>query len=527
MKFEIVRRRDWKVSSVICPSTDQFTLGRAKIVLWNTFSIDISRCRVLVPVQVLVVSPIFSNEDERIGGFKESPSIPYKYEYSFHGEPVEEKHRYLSIVVPFIFCRLCFFPRSIRSIQSLYKTGQEPNVPFSLLCWIYMFVMTTVDNFFQALSLDISILQNLLKRHQCSHGRAIYFRRISMVLQATRRCQLLETGEHLQRFEQSAIEYCQAQKRKRNRKEDHWDSRRSLTSEQTALKIDYDSLQHICIESFPELLSRIDHASEPLFLEVSRGFFLPFCTVALSALARVRILILRIGRYILPELQQLLSSEEHLRTFLSFSNDTLEATMTKYLEQETTPETRNVGVGMVTNLERRRVLVKSLGYTLVPPRMKKEIISNPGKEKQDEPPPAIDVDVVMQGGTQIKAPQASLGTETNAGTRSQETDDADNDVGESVTFTDNVVIATKSTSGTVSEDSPMFREDNPDKDVMDRNMELLATFKSNNRGNERTSKEKKSKKRNEDHASSSGGDKKTKKSKKKRGKGDFFDALFD
>jgi hypothetical protein len=45
----------------------------------------------------------------------------------------------------------------------------------------------------------------------------------------------------------------------------------------------------------PELVSRIDHAARALFTEISRGFFLPFCTVAASALARIRFLIVQGG----------------------------------------------------------------------------------------------------------------------------------------------------------------------------------------------------------------------------------------
>jgi hypothetical protein len=57
--------------------------------------------------------------------------------------------------------------------------------------------------------------------------------------------------------------------------------------------------------TFPELLSRIDHAAKPLLIELARGFFLPYCTVATATLARLRVLIQRMGQQGVVELRQL------------------------------------------------------------------------------------------------------------------------------------------------------------------------------------------------------------------------------
>ena len=51
-----------------------------------------------------------------------------------------------------------------------------------------------------------------------------------------------------------------------------------------------------------EIISRIHHAAKMLFVEVSRGFFLPFCSVALASIARIRAMLMEIGRLCLSHL---------------------------------------------------------------------------------------------------------------------------------------------------------------------------------------------------------------------------------
>lgn len=47
-------------------------------------------------------------------------------------------------------------------------------------------------------------------------------------------------------------------------------------------------------EYFCQSISRLEYASTMLFVEIARGFFLPFCTVAVAAVARVRTLLRRL-----------------------------------------------------------------------------------------------------------------------------------------------------------------------------------------------------------------------------------------
>ena len=191
--------------------------------------------------------------------------------------------------------------------------------------------------YLEGLALDVSILDALLKRHRCSHGRTIYFRRMNMVLnrllhrrkhqdeslsksivvsEAVYRLKDLQKtiGDHLQ--EQNRENG--SRKRRHNEKvEEMWDLRSlqktdgsssvssSLSSRSGFILREHQDLIHVWTERIPELLSRILHASKALFVEVGRGFFLPFCTVALSALARIRVLLMEIGVRGLTEIRQL------------------------------------------------------------------------------------------------------------------------------------------------------------------------------------------------------------------------------
>ena len=56
------------------------------------------------------------------------------------------------------------------------------------------------------------------------------------------------------------------------------------------------------------MLSRILYAAEGLYTELSRGYFVPFCTVALAAISRIRALLMRMGREGCVDLGRVLTS---------------------------------------------------------------------------------------------------------------------------------------------------------------------------------------------------------------------------
>lgn len=138
----------------------------------------------------------------------------------------------------------------------------------------------------QALKLEVSIVEALLSRNCSSHGRTIYHRRLQMVLQCIRKCNLLDFASRLKR------------QLHENSKKDRERSTREKNEE-----LEY--LTSTLSDTFPELVSRIEHAAKALFAEIGRGFFLPYCTVAASAIARIRILILQMGQESIIEMHKI------------------------------------------------------------------------------------------------------------------------------------------------------------------------------------------------------------------------------
>jgi len=163
----------------------------------------------------------------------------------------------------------------------------------------------------EALKLEVTILEALLQRNQSSHSKTKYFQRTSMVLRSLHRYKLLLLSTTLETWKQSVLDRKQLLANakataKRKRETEQWDLtsiQNDITSQPTteslllddSLQITLSSIQQNLQIHLPEVLSRIQYASQPLFLEISRGFFLPFCTVALAALARIRVLLMRCG----------------------------------------------------------------------------------------------------------------------------------------------------------------------------------------------------------------------------------------
>jgi hypothetical protein len=69
--------------------------------------------------------------------------------------------------------------------------------------------------------------------------------------------------------------------------------------------------QFVCI-ALPRIISRIVHATAPILHELSRGYFVPFLTVALGCLGRIHSLLTKIGREATSILQETVS---RLRNF--------------------------------------------------------------------------------------------------------------------------------------------------------------------------------------------------------------------
>lgn len=205
--------------------------------------------------------------------------------------------------------------------------------------------------YLEGLSLDAFILDALLKRHRCSHGRTIYFRRMKMVLN---RLMLRREGGaadvskpkketvvedalyRLADLQKTINGYQQEQKRKRasrkrrhnnnEEEEEQWDLQSihslSPSSKSGLIGQEFQDLISIWIGIIPEILSKIHHASKALFTEVSRGFFLPFCTIALGALARIRALLMEIGLRGLTTIRDLSDEVSEILSRSNSSNTT-------------------------------------------------------------------------------------------------------------------------------------------------------------------------------------------------------------
>ncbi|CAB9531586.1 expressed unknown protein [Seminavis robusta] len=160
---------------------------------------------------------------------------------------------------------------------------------------------TTCSNHYnEALKLDVSILEALLQRNRCSLSKTKYFQRTRMALRAILSSDTLDLVDLVHAWKDERQQPTKAKRQK----EDLWDAtslQRDLGAKQRSMER-LQKIQTILTTRLPEILSRLEFASEPLFLEVYRGFFLPFCTVAVAALARIRTLLMRLGHQVLDTL---------------------------------------------------------------------------------------------------------------------------------------------------------------------------------------------------------------------------------
>jgi hypothetical protein len=160
-----------------------------------------------------------------------------------------------------------------------------------------------------ALELEVNVLSLLLRRNQCSHRRSKPFQHASMAL----RCLLVKSthntkdqAPNLQLFGASndllarAEEAVNRRRVKRRRQQVFWELASATDQEEDRHELRELTKLHggivwaIQLSNIQELFSRIDSAAAYLWSEIARGFFLPFMTVAVASLARIRILVLQL-----------------------------------------------------------------------------------------------------------------------------------------------------------------------------------------------------------------------------------------
>lgn len=159
------------------------------------------------------------------------------------------------------------------------------------------------------LAVDVSVLALLLKRGRSQHRRCIYYRRLSMVLSALRKLPSVDDIADWTARHGRLVRLLTDEEGHKRRREDRWTLERDggvatvvsaaddeLRRNVRELATVRASLSTLATEALPAVLSRILHAAPAVMHEISRGYFLPFMTVALACAARVRTLLMRLGR---------------------------------------------------------------------------------------------------------------------------------------------------------------------------------------------------------------------------------------
>jgi hypothetical protein len=166
---------------------------------------------------------------------------------------------------------------------------------------------TFSDLHLDALKLEVDLIDKLMTRNRCSHGKAKYFRLLAMACASLRKSNVLELFDEVTGLLQDIPAMCKSYKTKRKRQEIFWDFQ--LSEEKSEMKENdlhqlsqrIDQVANCVACQLPVCLSKFVYASKFYFLEISRGFFLPFCVVTIGAIARIRTLLEQLGRFVLQE----------------------------------------------------------------------------------------------------------------------------------------------------------------------------------------------------------------------------------
>ena len=179
-----------------------------------------------------------------------------------------------------------------------------------------MAASSTVSSFWspslqQAIDLDISILQAVLQRNRCSHGRCKYYQRLAMALKALQRDSVLaklpgqlESLQEDLRLERHRRSSASLKRKGKGKSDEFWvlantteSSASPPSSTSTSLLLLIQLSEQVAAAAqrtaafVTDSIRRLEYAAEMLWVEIARGFFLPFCTVAVAAVARIRTLL--------------------------------------------------------------------------------------------------------------------------------------------------------------------------------------------------------------------------------------------
>ena len=409
-----------------------------------------------------------------------------------------------------------------------------------------------------ALELDVSILEALLHRNRSSHQRTKYYQHMDMAVRCIRRRTNILTASSSSSSSSSSLSLltpislvdlfpeterikeelntCQDNfrtKRKRNeifweiasgekkKKDDHEASPPGLIS----LSHQLQSLHWAVSQHLPEALSRLDDAAPAFFLELARGYFVPFCTVAVAAVARVRMLLLYLGHHVAGELVELQSRWND--TFPQLQSKDLFSNNQELVEQQTSlyaqsQERRPSSVKAVRRELTKQQSLKRIGITLRsshPPkncragRKDQSVEGTSDDEGHDKLTPKAELASSMD---HEAASMDNTPTRADAGA----TIHNDMDIGENVDFSvDHAQWTARSESLPVDRDTVVAQPFATHE--LDTNLALVQKLKKGKK--KRATKDKETALMMDDDKEESG-KKKTK--RRKKTKGDFFDELF-
>mmetsp|Transcript_11665 Transcript_11665/g.24033 ORF Transcript_11665/g.24033 Transcript_11665/m.24033 type:complete len:439 (-) Transcript_11665:681-1997(-) len=200
----------------------------------------------------------------------------------------------------------------------------------------------------EALSLDVQVLTLLLRRNRAAQHRSRYYRRLAMMTKCLSRNGIddgpLFFSELLRceiRHEVDWIESMSDRDRRKRARGDEgrWaikksqsavppttslqDRSESSNDDESSFSTKILMLSQALTIHLPEVLSRILYAAEALYSELSRGYFVPFCTVAVASISRIRALLMRMGREGCIELGRCLTVVDGVLELERNNDDTL------------------------------------------------------------------------------------------------------------------------------------------------------------------------------------------------------------
>ena len=161
-----------------------------------------------------------------------------------------------------------------------------------------------------ALKLDFGVAEQLLRCNRAAHRRTKYYQRLDMACRCIRKHKILSIYEDYQTLSAQVTEAVERKQKQKKREQIFWEFKQQQDGgsksgndeqEMQLLKKRIEDMRKQVSSDLTETIGRLEYASQALFKEMARGFFLSFCTVAVAAIARIRVLLQNLGSQILYE----------------------------------------------------------------------------------------------------------------------------------------------------------------------------------------------------------------------------------